>query len=75
MVDEVRKRDGGVVPFAQEMITSAIRKAMQANGDEDPDVATELASIVTERLERLHGPQVDVVNIEAVQDAVIFRPQ
>ena len=72
VVEEVRKRDGAVVPFAEDMITAAIRKAMQANGDEDPDVAAELASIVTERIERLHGSEAAVVNIEAVQDAVIF---
>ena len=49
----VRKRDGGIVPFDRERITSAIFKAAQAVGQEDGRrVAERITDAVVVPLER-----------------------
>jgi len=65
---QVRKRDGRVVPFDQTKIAEAILKAAQAVGGSDRDLADELASAVTEFVNR--NFQQSIPTIEEIQDMV-----
>ncbi len=64
------KRDGSQAPFCGQRIIDAIRRAQQAVGQVDDDLAIELCEVVIAHL----GRSVDdpTINIETVQDAVIF---
>jgi ribonucleoside-diphosphate reductase alpha chain len=65
---EIRKRDGSVVAFGSAKISAAIRKAIEAGGEGDPDEADELTREVTSRLEGRFT--VDIPTVEEVQDLV-----
>ncbi|MHC4137962.1 MAG: anaerobic ribonucleoside-triphosphate reductase, partial [Planctomycetota bacterium] len=67
-VEQVRKRDGGLVPFNQAKIADAIFKAAQAVGGDDRVLAEELAEMVTVFLERNFDDQPP--DIEEIQDTV-----
>jgi ribonucleoside-triphosphate reductase len=67
-VDNVRKRDGRLVPFDQEKIADAIFKAAQAVGGEDRVLAEELAGVVTMFLEKNYSDAPP--HIEDIQDTV-----
>lgn len=67
---EVKKRDGRIVPFEQERITEAVRKAMEAAGEGDLPKDSERASdrVVTELNKRY--PAGHTPHIEEIQDVV-----
>ena len=67
-ITQIRKRDGKAMPFEAAKIADAIFKAAQAVGGEDRFVAEELASAVTDYLNRhFEG---DMPGIEDIQDMV-----
>ncbi len=68
IIQQVRKRDGGLVPFDETKIANAIFKAAQAVGGEDRVLAEELASTVTVMLEREYDGEAPA--IEEIQDVV-----
>ncbi len=65
MPTQVRKRTGELVPFTQDKIAAAIRKAMAAIDIHDDPAAARLAAQVTRSL-----PPTDVTDIETIQDHV-----
>ena len=67
-ITQIRKRDGKVMPFDAAKIADAIFKAAQAVGGEDRFVADELASAVTDYLNRYY--EGDIPGIEDIQDMV-----
>ena len=69
MVQEIRKRDGRVVPFDQEKITDAIWKAVQAVGGRNRERAQRLSDDVARVLRRKYEPG-GTPAVEHVQDIV-----
>ncbi|MCX5653069.1 MAG: ATP cone domain-containing protein, partial [Planctomycetota bacterium] len=67
-ITQIRKRDGRVMPFEKAKIADAIFKAAQAVGGEDRFLAEELASAVTDYLNRHF--EAEVPGIEDIQDMV-----
>jgi len=67
-ITQIRKRDGRVMPFEKPKIADAIFKAAQAVGGEDRFLAEELASAVTDYLNRHF--EAEVPGIEDIQDMV-----
>jgi len=67
-ITQIRKRDGKVMPFDRSKIADAIFKAARAVGGEDRYVAEELASAVTDYLNRHY--EGDIPGIEDIQDMV-----
>ena len=67
-ITRIRKRDGKVMPFDKTKIAAAIFKAAQAVGGEDRFIAEELASAVTDYLERHY--EGETPGIEDIQDMV-----
>ena len=65
----IRKRDGRVVPFAQEKITNAIWQAVQAVGGRDRERAKNLSEQVLKALKAKYEPA-GVPAVEHVQDIV-----
>lgn len=70
MIEQVRKRDGSVVPFAIEKIASAIGRTLCEVGRDDPALAAELAAQVEQALSSRFGPLFGPPHVEEVQDAV-----
>jgi len=67
-ITQIRKRDGRIMSFDRSKIVDAIFKAAQAVGGEDRFIAEELASAVTDYLNRhFEG---DTPGIEDIQDMV-----
>lgn len=66
----VRKRDGRVVPFDQEKITSAILKAAQSVGGNDRERAVFVSNAVTDMLKGLYYEVGIVPSVEDIQDVV-----
>ena len=58
---QIRKRDGKVMPFDKSKIAAAIFKAAQAVGGEDRFISEELASAVTDYLNRHYEDRKSVV--------------
>lgn len=71
-VERVAKRDGRETPFDRAKIESAVARAQQAAGDDDPQLARETAELVCLALERRYGGErgAAVPPIEAIQDLV-----
>ncbi len=67
MISKVKKRDGRLVDFNQNQIAGAVWKAAEAVGGKDKELSKELASKVTEYVEKNYS---DVVTVEQIQDAV-----
>ena len=67
-ITQIRKRNGKVMPFDRAKIAEAIFKAAQAVGGEDRFIAEELASAVTDYLERHY--EGETPGIEDIQDMV-----
>lgn len=68
MIENIKKRDGRIVPFDSRKISQAIFKAAQAVGGSDENTADELATLVMNYLENnLH---MTIPEVEQVQDAV-----
>jgi len=73
-IQQVRKRDGRLVPFDQSRIANAIFKAAQAVGGEDRVLAEELASMVTMLLERdFDGTPPGIEEIQDVVEKVLIE--
>jgi len=68
VIENVRKRDGRIVPFDESKIANAIFKAARAVGGEDRFMAEELASVVTMFLEKEYEGRIPA--IEEIQDIV-----
>lgn len=68
-ITQVRKRDGRVVPFNKEKITSAIFRAAESVGGDDRLLADKLADQVVALLEN-GMPLGAIPNIEDIQDLV-----
>jgi ribonucleoside-triphosphate reductase len=69
VIQQVKKRDGKIVPFDREKITEAIFKAAKAVGGSDRQLADELSRVVTMFLEK-DFPDGSVPSIEDIQDMV-----
>lgn len=69
MVEQVRKRDGRIVPFDPERIRNAIFKAMKAVNQDDPVLADSLTNQVIAELKRKYKPW-ETVDVESIQDVV-----
>ncbi len=68
-VEKIKKRDGRIVPFDQERITTAIFKAAQAVGEPDIKLAERLAKKVTEILHKKFDGTI-IPGVEQIQDIV-----
>jgi len=66
---QIRKRDGRIVPFDKEKITSAIYRAIVATGGRDRTVADTLSSRVVDALDQKYGDEA-IPAVEDVQDIV-----
>ena len=66
----VRKRDGRVVPFDQDKITSAIFKAAQSVGGNDRERAVFVSNAVADMLNGLYYEVGTVPSVEDIQDVV-----
>lgn len=74
--EQVRKRDGRLVPFDATRIAHAVRRAMQAahegDPDKDPQRVTEAVLVaLAQRLPRGHVPHVEEIQ-DAVEEALIL---
>jgi len=67
-LDQIRKRDGSVVPFEADKIANAIQAAIAAVGEGEPSRAEELTREVTSELETRFAE--DIPTVEEVQDLV-----
>jgi ribonucleoside-triphosphate reductase len=70
VIEQVRKRDGSVVPFEREKIASAIGRALGEVGRGDADLAAQLAARVEQMLSGRFGPLFGPPHVEEIQDAV-----
>lgn len=69
MFKEIQKRDGRIVPFESQRITTAILKALKATGEST--WAEDAAPAVTQRvLEALARQKVQMPSVEQIQDMV-----
>lgn len=68
-MEQIRKRDGRVVPFDKRKIVNAILKAIQASGGRDVKLAERLADKVVNDLEIVFA-ETHVPSVEDVQDIV-----
>lgn len=68
-ISRIKKRDGSVVDFVQEKITTAVSKAMESHGVKDKRLAQTVSDIVTFMLEdKFSGYTIPAV--EQIQDIV-----
>jgi ribonucleoside-triphosphate reductase len=71
---EMKKRDGRLVPFESVKITEAIRKAGRATGEFDADEARILTLRTLSKIERLDlSDHLDVETIQDIVEKVIFE--
>ena len=68
-ITQIRKREGRIVPFNREKITSAIYRAIVATGSRDRTLAESLSTRVVEILEEKYGNEA-IPAVEDVQDVV-----
>jgi len=68
MFENIRKRDGRIVPFDAERITSAIAKAGQATGEFDRETAKKLTIKVLSLAQEMIKD--DIPSVEQIQDIV-----
>lgn len=68
MIENIRKRDGRLVPFEVDKIAGAIYKAFEASGGKyELKTALEVADTVEKKLEKKHS---ELPTVELVQDTV-----
>lgn len=73
MIQKIRKRDGRVVSFQKEKITTAINKAFQATDKSGyDDIAVDLTSKVSSILEAEEEPIPDVEHIQDIVERVLM---
>jgi anaerobic ribonucleoside-triphosphate reductase len=68
-ISRIKKRDGSVVDFVQDKITTAVFKAMGANGAADQAAAKTVSDIATFMLEDKFGGYT-IPSVEQIQDIV-----
>ncbi len=68
-ISRIKKRDGSVVDFVQDKITTAVCKAMEANGITDRAAAKTVSDIATFMLEDKFGGYT-IPSVEQIQDIV-----
>ena len=68
-ITQIRKRDGRIVPFNKEKITSAIYRAIVATGGRDHALAESLSVCLVEILDEKYGSEA-IPAVEDVQDIV-----
>lgn len=68
MIENIKKRDGRIVPFEKSKITEAIFKAASAVGGSDKELAEALANKVIEYIET--SLNTSIPEVEQVQDTV-----
>ncbi len=68
-ISQIRKRDGRIVTFDKEKITSAIYRAIVATGGRDHELAESLSARVIEILDEKYGAEA-IPAVEDVQDIV-----
>jgi len=68
-ITQIRKRNGRIVPFNNEKITSAIYRAVLATGGRDRALAESLSTRVVELLDEKYGSEA-IPAVEDVQDVV-----
>lgn len=69
LVTRIKKRDGSIVDFVQDKITSAVYKAMESQGLVDQKTAKTVSDIVTFMLEDKFGGYT-IPSVEQIQDSV-----
>jgi ribonucleoside-triphosphate reductase len=71
-IEQLRKRDGRLVPYEQPKIVAAILQAARAAGIDDRYLAEDLAGVVTLYLERFHdGPPPTSADVRRVVEKVL----
>lgn len=70
MIEQVRKRDGSLVPYDRSRIAAAILASLREVGRDEPSLAEELALKVEKLLEARYGPLFGPPHVEEIQDAV-----
>ena len=65
---KMRKRNGAIVSFDQAKIEHAIKRAIEAVGENDFSYVSDLASKVTQEVEKRIGKEIP--DVETIQDAV-----
>jgi len=70
MIEQVRKRDGTVVPFERAKIASAIHRTLCEVGRDEAKLAADLAARVERALVERFGPLFGPPHVEEIQDAV-----
>ena len=65
---KMRKRNGAIVSFDQAKIEHAIKRAIEAVGENDFSYVADLASKVTQEVEKRIGKEIP--DVETIQDAV-----
>jgi ribonucleoside-triphosphate reductase len=68
-ISRIKKRDGTIVDFVQEKITTAVYKAMEANGITDHAAAKTVSDIATFMVEDKFGGYT-IPSVEQIQDIV-----
>ncbi len=69
VISRIKKRDGTVVDFVQEKITTAVYKAMESHGILDKQAARSISDIVTFMIEDKFGGYT-IPSVEQIQDIV-----
>jgi ribonucleoside-diphosphate reductase alpha chain len=69
-IKKIKKRDGRIVDFDQERITSAIWKAAQSVGGTDEKLAQQISNQVTAVLEVFFKDESNIPTVEQIQDLV-----
>lgn len=68
-ISRIKKRDGSVVDFVQDKITTAVYKAMESHGLKDQSAAKNVSDIATFMLEDKFGGYT-IPSVEQIQDIV-----
>jgi ribonucleoside-triphosphate reductase (formate) len=69
IISQIRKRSGEIVDFNREKITTAIKKAQESVGLNDPDMAEKLTNQVVDKLARKFHVR-SIPAVEEIQDIV-----
>jgi ribonucleoside-triphosphate reductase len=68
-ISRIKKRDGTIVDFFQDKISTAVAKAMESQGITEPSASKTVSDIVTYMIEEKFGG-VTIPSVEQVQDIV-----
>ena len=70
MIEQIKKRDGRIVPFDLNKISKAINNAIIAVGGNNPEGAMKLAEDVKIVLESKFSDSAEIPTVEQIQDIV-----